>query len=326
MFLKTMWQREQKEIGPSPLPAHLYAQRQLPVQRALFWLGRSAIALGMAGLVLAVFIVSLYRIPDGRGLLYWFSDRLPLPAMKVNDQTVPLREYRTVLDGWHQLYTYHGASEEQADEVVALRVDERMIRDVLLQELVRERGMTLNEEFVATVFAEFVAQYPTEAHFIEAIDRQFGWSPEQFSQLIVEPLARTRLLADSVGSWSEVQKQTLEIMQELHARIFIDTDSSSEIAQEVSTSLSASDGGELGLRPIDEYPIEARDILLSLDGGSLTSVIELPERFVIYQVQNQVERSSGMLVDAREVSVDKRDIYDVLEERMDSAEIEYYLK
>ncbi|NQV12300.1 peptidylprolyl isomerase [Candidatus Uhrbacteria bacterium] len=321
-----MWRRDHSEIGPSPLPDHLYAQRQLPVQRVLFWLGRTMIAIGMVGLILSVFIVSLYRMPDGKALLFWFSDYLPLPAVKVNSDTVALRDYRTVLDGWRKLYTSQGASPEQVDDVINSRVDDLVVQNVLIQQLMKERSLVLTEEQINTVYNEFVAQYQTEAHFIESIDRQFSWSQEEFLRLMVEPLARTRLLDMSVQSWAEAQGQPRGIIDDLHARVFTEAGRFAEIAQEVSTSLSASDGGELGLRSIDEYPVEVRSLLMELDEDELTSVIELADRFVIYKILERVERSSGVFVNARELAVDKRDIYDILDEKTESAEIEFYIK
>ncbi len=313
-------------IGPSPLPSHMYAARHLPVQRVLFWLGRTFVVIAITVLVVAMLIISLYRLPSGSGLLNGFAQFLPLPAYQVNGTFVAMKKYGIILDGWSQLYESQGAVDFANSDIVAQRVEERVIRGVLIEQIMEELELELDVELVNTVYSEFVDQYQTEAHLIESVDRQFGWSVDQFMEYIVLPLARTRALDVAVSDWSEVQSQPRGIIQDIHAKVFNDPDIFAEIASEVSTSLSASDGGELGLRALDEYPPEARVILLSLDDGELSPIIDLDERFVIYQLIEKRERESGDLVNAREIAIDKKDVYDVIDERMLTAEIERYLQ
>lgn len=321
-----MSRREPKQVGPSPIPDRLYIQRQLPVKKVAFWFGRVCIAMSAVAVLLFVFIAILYRSTESRELLFWFSKTLPLPALKVNGAVVNLDDYSTFHNGMEKLYFGDGSVENSDDKHIGSLIDHRIVQNLLLHELVAEYKITLSDEQFNDVYLEFVNQYPSEAHLIESIDRRFGWTRDEFFEFIVVPFAEVRALDDHVRGLEDAQRQPRETIQDLHAKIFSDADSFGEFAGEVSTSLSASDGGELGLRPITEYPSEAMASLDSINVYELTAVIETNERFVIYQLIERQETALGILVNARELAVDKRNIHDVLLEREASANIVFYLQ
>ncbi len=315
-----------KHVGPEPLPEQLYAARQLPVRRAVLWSGRVALLLAGVCILLGIFLMSLYRIPSGDPILRSASTILPLPAVRVNGRLIGYRAYSSMVDGWMELYQQQGAEGTADTHLLRDRILHRMIQDVLLEELVRELEVEVLPEDLASVESTFVEQYENEARYEEALYEQFRWTPEEFSKFVVEPLARLRALDSAVLASDVLQAGPFEVVVELHKDVRQNPDQFSELATQVSGSLSASDGGELGLRSISDYPESVRPVLLEAAEREITDVQTLPDRFVFYRVIEQATVRRERLVNAQEISVAKRDVYDILAERFANASITYYVQ
>ena len=315
-----------KHVGPEPLPEQMYAARQLPVRRAVFWSGRFLLLLVAVCILLGIFLMSLYRIPSGEPILRAASNVLPLPAVRVNGRLIGYRAYGSMVDGWTELYQQQGGEDTAGTSLLRDRILHRMIQDVLLEELVREMDVVVQPEDLAIVEQTFLEQYDSEARDEQALYEQFRWTPEEFRLFVVGPLARLRVLDDAVLASEMLQAGPHDVISELHKDVQLQPDQFSELATQVSGSLSASDGGELGLRPISDYPEEVRATLLSAQEGEMTDVFALSDRFVFYRVLEQASVRREQYVNAQEISVAKRDIHDILAERFANASITYYVQ
>ncbi|HBU28044.1 TPA: hypothetical protein DEB00_02935 [Candidatus Uhrbacteria bacterium] len=315
-----------ERVGPEPLPEHLYASRQLPVRRALFWGGRFLIFLLGICLLLGVFMISLYQIPAGDKLLNMFGRVVPIPAIRVNTTRISFQTYQSMVDGWTELYQQQGTLDESTMTILRERVADRLIQEVLLSDLAKELEVRVSQENTSYVQQMFFDQYENEARYEEALYEQFRWTPEEFERFVIEPLAQVHAL-DAVILWSEqVQETPRAMIEEMHQELTRSPDQFTELATQVSGSLSAFDGGELGLRPIKEYPQEAQMALQATKKGELTPIIELEDRFLFYRVLEQQAVDGDFSVNAQELSVAKRDVYDVLNERLGMATITYYIQ
>jgi len=313
-------------VGPEPIPEHLYASRQLPVRRVLLIGGRLFVVLLVVCTLIGLFVMSLYQLPIGGSLLRSIGTVLPVPAIRVNSTNISYRAYQTVLDGWSELYQQKGATDDTNKDALKERITERMIQEVLLIDLAEELHLRVQQTDVESVRRTFIDQYEDEARYEAALYEQFRWTPEQFTQFVTEPLARIRVLDEAILHNEEMQDPPRTVIAGIHEEITRDPEQFSTLAVQVSGSLSAIDGGELGLRPLDDYPTEAQQVLRTTSEGGVTEVIELADRFIFYRVLEQDATQGVTLVNAQELSVAKRDVYDVLNDRRAKANVTYYMK
>jgi len=317
---------KKNKVGPSPLRDDLYMARQLPISKVLKWLGRTFLVVIITLILCSVFFLSLYNVDKGTVILNAVSKKVPFPAIRIGTEMISINTYNTILDGWSRLYIEKGLDQEDFQEEVKVRAKDKLKRDMVAKIIMKERKIELEEETTREVYNNFLRQFKSEAHLIEAIDRKFGWSMSEFNTFIVEPLARIRILDNESKTWRQEQERSRAALENLHIKIFDNPEVFTELAQEFSMSLSAQDGGELGLRPINEYPKEARDILIALKQGELTQIIELNDRFVAYQQIEKEDKQTGIWINARELSIDKKGIFEIIKERQEQLEIKNYLK
>lgn len=306
-----------KHVGPEPVPEHLYAARQLPGRTVALWVGKILVIVAGIGLLLGVFVVSLYRLPAGETVLRPLSRVLPLPALSVNGMRVSYKEYRALTEGWLQLY---GHQDVQATELLQERVTDRLIRDVLLLQLSEELNMTLSDEAIAQAEQAFIDQYATEAEYEAWLYGRFGWTREAFVERIVVPLARARQLDEAVLAYEPEQAQPLAAIQDMHRQVTANRDRLQEIASNADREQLE---GELV--PVADFAPDTRLALRSTPEGSLTDVVEEPYAYAFYAVMETRGSEADLRVRVERVSVPKRDIYDVLQDRYAAADIRRYL-
>lgn len=321
------WRRKKIEpIGPSPLHASLYASRHLPVGRVVRWGVRTGVGLAMLVVLLGIGVGVLYRIPGGDALLAPLSRVLPIPAARVNGQTISYHTYTQMLDGWVFLYERQGVLEAVGRDTVERRVMDRLVQDVLVSQMLREMHVTVTIAQEDEAWKALAKPYGSEVLFVNAVQERFGWDAEAFRRFVVEPLVRLRAADDAVLEWREAQVGPRAVVDALYADVRIAPDKFEEMATQTSASFLSGDGEEVGLRSILEYPAEARQTLTSIPVGAVTDVVELRDRFVLYRVVEREDKDDEVWVKVRELSIEKRDVHNVLREWTTAAKIRIYVR
>ncbi len=315
-----------KSVGPTPLPEHTYSVRQLPVRRALQWFVRVLVGVGIVVALLALFVVSLYRTPSGAPLLHIFGRTVPLPAARIDNHAIYYREFIQARDGWNQYYVSAGTIDAIDMSVIEQQVINRMIDHYLTEQLAGELGVDYSEDELNKAYQDLVEQHDSEAHFVDQLEKRFGWDRAELERYVLKPITLARGVDLAIRSSEEEQVEPLKNIGQMRVDVAAGGQAFSDLASQYSASLSASEGGELGLSPVEEYPEEALGALSSADVGDLTEIIETSERFVVYRVMESEEGRSGLLVNAQELSVEKRDIHDVLSERREQSNIKIFIK
>lgn len=297
-------------VGPKPIPEALYVNRHLPTRVVVRWFVRVLGFLAVIVLALALFIALLYQLPTGNPLLRAFATILPLPAVRVDGHWIRYRHYDAATQGWLQYYDAQTVSIET--DTIRERVLDQLIDRALAEQLADTLHVALTDEQRQETYRELVMEHESEARVLSDVDRLYGWSQDEFLTYIVEPIAQIQNLAPRVLENASLQQPIVGQLQRIVDELQGHPEQFADQALSVSTSPSAATGGELGLRPIDEYPTEVHDVFLSMEEGELTGIIELPTRFVVYRLIEVQERRGDLYVNAQELSLDKWDVHDVL--------------
>jgi len=317
-----------KEVGPVPLPTGSYSAMRLPKKVMVFWFWRVVAAGGIVVVLFLFSIIVLYRFEAGEPVLSVISRVLPLPAFRIDGEIVLYSNYKHYFDSWSSFKRVLGSNEELDDSEIREEVVSRLVKNVRLKRLAEEMGVEVTDDDFAALMDGFIKGFDNEVQFDGAVYNQFGWDRDAFFEYVVVPVVYIQKLSDSVYSWDVEQKSVKDMIEGVYLEVQADSSRMGELASGVSSSLSAGDGGELGIRSVGEYPEEARYMLLNVGLGNLTSIVELRNRFVFYQVLERDEKYDGVYVNAREISADKRDVFDVLDEHYDDdgdGGVYYYL-
>jgi hypothetical protein len=314
-----------KPVGPTPLPEHTYSARQLPVKRVLQWVIRVLVGIGIGAAILVLFVVSLYRTPSGTPLLHMFGRSVPLPAARVDNQAIYYREFIRARDGWNQYYVSAGTIDAIDMSVIEQRLINRMIDHHLTEEIAEELMVGVSDDDLEPAYVDLVGQHDSEAHFIDQLEKRFGWDRPELEKYVLRPITLARAVDIAIRASEEEQRDPRQNIDQMRLDVSAGGQSFSELASQYSASLSASEGGELGLSPVEEYPEEAYEALSLASIDDLTAVIETSERFVVYKIIEREQRPSGLYINAQELSVEKRDIHDVISERRNNANIKIFI-
>ncbi len=315
-----------KSVGPTPLPEHTYSARQLPVRRAFQWVVRVLVGIGVGVAILALFVVSLYRTPSGAPLLHIFGRTVPLPAARIDNHAIYYREFIKARDGWNQYYVSAGTIDAIDMSVIEQQVINRMIDHYLTEQIANELGVEYSEEELNEAYQDLVEQHDSEAHFVDQLEKRFGWGRAELEQFVLKPITLARAVDLAVRSSEEEQVEPLRNINQMRIDVEAGGQAFSDLASQFSASLSASEGGELGLSPIEEYPEESQNVLRNSREGDLTEVIETSERFIVYRIVEREDDRGDLLINAQELSVEKRDIHNVLSERRERSSIKIFVK
>lgn len=264
----------------------------------------------VVSLCVGVTLACLYQVPSSEPLLRAAAIVLPLPAIRVGNQRVNYRTYMQYQDGWMQAY---GQRDAATQEQIRALVLQRLVQDVRVRAFLVSESVTVDAQTRQILQEMFAGQYADTEAYEAAIKARFGWTPEQFSAFVVEPLARVRVANQVVQASSVWQAGSYQVISDVRAQSIQNPDAFADVVTQMSGSLSSADAGELGLQAWQNYPEPARRALQETEEGAFTQVIEFADQWVFYRVLERTEQED-LRINAQELSVAKRDVYAVLQE------------
>lgn len=151
-----------------------------------------------------VYAWGVYRSHWEGPLVTRVADTLPIPAARVGNRTVLLRDY---FDSLRSVETYLASPEAVSQQLQRPMNNEdrksaleRLIQESALSELAASRSVTVTEEQEQAVLAELDVTATSTESFQEFIQTNYGWSMDDFKTHIVRPLVLTRVLGASFAA------------------------------------------------------------------------------------------------------------------------------
>ncbi len=189
------------------------------------------------------------------------------PAVKVNGETITMREY---FDEYDALVNYFETISEDEplppeDELQDTIID-TLINKIAVQQLAAENEIVLDEPRVDEFFEAISLQNGNEDEFATEIAATFGWTPTDFRERIVVPIVIATQLKEYVNANVSLQATSREKIEAAYARLengeeFID------VAKEINLDSGAFIETDHGNQNQSENPELCKEDVEDLEKG-----------------------------------------------------------
>lgn len=144
-----------------------------------------------------------YRHAEGP-IVTRLADAFPIPAARVGNGTVLLREY---LKDVKSIGLFLSSDEAAAQGGKRIMTDEdrenaleRLVREEALEELAEARSIEVTDEQMKAVMSELNVSTTNTQAFQDFISKNYGWTLDDFRSHVVRPVVLTRLLTESYAA------------------------------------------------------------------------------------------------------------------------------
>ncbi len=307
---------EVKEDGPK---IKNKTQRINPIQLSIIAL---VVGLLLAATAMTVYV---YRADYDQKVLRQIVNVIPYPAAVVNGSWV---SYSELLSGYDGLMNFYAVQSEESgypipegDEMIANLFD-NMIRSQIIEDLAKERGVEVDETKVDRLMDQAVTDSGgTVEDLTELVSENYGWTLDEFRERVLTPLVLASEVQDNLLKDEELQAGQKQIAEDALAEIQSGAEFS-EVAMRVSEDPSGVNGGNIGYVYPSEFGDEWGVVLLEMEEGEVSDVLEASEVYGILQVDEIVDpEAEDPQMSVSVIIVSKRTIEDVINEELANAKV-----
>ncbi|MFH0928048.1 MAG: peptidylprolyl isomerase [bacterium] len=242
----------------------------------------------IAGVIIVVLIVifpfaatavSLYMRPWHNVMTDKVAQSLPWPVMKVGDRQMNYQgfilEYNTI-----QKLLADSATDPSTpilSQEVIDRIVERNKRIVAAENLAKERNISATPEEVQTIKDQFVYGFANEEEYVKALKDRYGWSPETFMKMVIEPFTlEQKILDDAARAKAE----------EILAKAKAPGADFAALAGEYGQDATKDTGGDLGYFEKGKMVKEFEDAAFALEKGQTSGLVKTSFGYHIIKVED----------------------------------------
>jgi len=249
---------------------------------------------------------------------------IPFPAIWVNGSAI---RYATYLDDLTALETFIQGEESMTISAAELQeiVIEQLVNKKLIEQQLNDYNVKITKQEVDTAYDEFVESFGSEGEQVaEEIQERYGWSVEKFKEKILKFGLMEQHLAVAVANDTEIE-QNKEAMNRASAALerIKSGDDFAAVATELSEdTVSAQNGGDLGLFSADMMVPEFSEVVFNMNEGDISDVITT--RFGYHIVK--LEEDNKDQVRARHILFMAQDVNTYIQELREQAEVSTFMQ
>lgn len=290
------------------------------------WVALAAVVLALAAAGFGA-RWTVYHRPPQDALVRKIVSVYPFPAVKINDTTLSIRDYLVEYDALQLFFaSMEGDSAVQmpAEEDLERDLVDTMINKAIVRLLAEQYGVTIDESGVQAMLVDITAESGSEEQFEQEISETFGWTKEEFTSRVIEPVLLATKVSTHVSASADLQKEKKAQIDAAHARL-VSGEDFSVVASETNDDRSAIFGGDLGFILLSELPPEWLVELEGMEEGEYSPVIESEEGFSIFSLQERIVAGEDEQVRLSAILVRKVTVEELIETYLEEAEVTRYI-
>jgi len=281
------------------------------------------IVLGVVALIVLFILltVQVYARPVTDSLVRKVSQFIPYPALSVDGKEVTIKEFLTEYDALKQ---YFGDLPEQmppADQL-EIAIADTLVNKIAIQKLALQYGVELDEERVEQYYQDVIAQ-DGEDVFTQNLFETFGWTPEEFRTRIVESIVLALQMTDTVLADTQTQQPRKDLIDSANERIQADEDFAT-VAKDVHAGFDGIES-DLGYVKASVIPESWASQVLSLEEGDTTEIIDLPEGYAIFKLEEKIPAGEDTQMHLLSITVPKVSLEEVVDEYLTTVKVKRYV-
>lgn len=309
-------------VPPSTEPASAPAAPS-PKRKKRFSLKLAAL---VAVVVLVVAMTAfVYTRPPTDSAVRRIVSVVPYPAVVVNGQMVPMEDYLVERDALANYFAMSATADGQpvtapSEEELSTNILETLVNKTAIEQIAKQRGITLDEARVDSTYQEAVAPAGGEDVFADQLQQTFGWTTDQFRERVINSVVLALQVSEAIAADKDIQAEAKTKADGAAARLDAGEDFAT-VAGDTSEDSSAAQGGDLGyltLADLDPAWAEAVD---ALEVGQHTAVLETDESYVIFGLTDRIEGGDATKYKLSAIVVNKKTLKEVVDDYIAHAHV-----
>lgn len=284
---------------------------------------RGKLLIGLVGLVVltVVLIGQVYARPVTDPFVRAAASVIPFPALSVDRNVVTISNFLTEYDALGSYFTDAGQEAPPAQQL-EIAVADTFVNKLAIQNLAKQYEIEIDSERVDEYYQDVIAQDGEEA-FAQNLTETFGWSTDEFKKRIVESIVLALQMTDAILADQETQQSRRDLMDAAYARV----QNGEDFATVAKDAHAGFDGieSDLGYVKASVIPASWSDQVIALEEGEMTEVIELPEGFVLFKLEEKILAGEDTQFHLLSITIPKVSLEEVVDEYLTTVEVKRYV-
>lgn len=286
---------------------------------------RGKIIAGVACVValLLIAFTQVYNRPMTNSYVRLMVNIFPLPAVSVDGAVVSLKDFIGEYDALLQYFEEQGSEGPSADDL-EIAIADTIINKLAIRKLAAERGVQIDEARVEKYLQDIIASEESEEVFVRELDESFGWSVAEFKSRVVESIVLALQMSDAVLGNADDQTQRRATIDGAYSRLR-DGEDFAMVAKDIHSGFDASFESDLGYVKQSVIPLTWVSAVENLPAGSYTDVLDMPEGYAVFKVEERIVAGEDVQLHLLVVSVPKKTLEDVVLEYLEGVKVKRYV-
>lgn len=309
--------------------------QKIPLRTSLlfFVLNLSLTLVLLSGLVVVIVGVGIYNNAIfSEDTKLEIATLIPYPAGIVNSEVLTIADFRTEVAALNKFYAVQADSglftTYPTTGGVQDIVWERFIQNVITQEIATTYNIFISESEIKQELGVIISDAEGEENLTKQLAFLYGWNIETFVTKVLQPFLLREKLASELFTNQDLREIKRSTAEAIYNQVSTDSDNFARYAEEYSEDKTTSgSGGDLGFFQQQSVSDQLEQVLLDLQPGQVSQIIETQEGFEIIKLEQKVLGTDGQYrFNARRILVRYPTFEELFEQQRNQATIYRFVR
>lgn len=279
-------------------------------------------------ILVALFLVAtqqVYSRSVDDPFVHALSQVIPYPALSVNGQKVSMKEFLAEYEALKQYFAQRDSSSSLPPDQLEIAVADTLVNKIAIAQLAQERGLEVDQARVEKYYADVLASQESEEAFVKELEETFGWTTDEFKKRIVESIVLALQMSEAILQDESIQTSRKALLDAANERVKNGEDFQT-VAKEIHGRFPSSGlESDLGYIKLSLVPESWKSAVEALPTGGMTDILELPEGYAIFFVEDRIVTSDDTQLHLFGITVPKQTLEDVVKAYLETANVKKYV-
>ncbi|OIP25063.1 hypothetical protein AUK11_01310 [bacterium CG2_30_37_16] len=290
----------------------------------------TSIVVGAAVLLVIVAVgvmaLGIYKYHWKNKVVDFATEVVPYPAIKVNGDTVTVKEYNDKLNAIVNFQKeakkvdFNSTEGKKTYSDLQDKISTQLIEDLIIGQFAGTNGIKVSTEDVNNEYKRLEQANGGEAELKKVLANYYKWSIQDFKNQIYYTTLRQKVAEKITGDDSQ-NKEAKDKATQILAEVKADPSKFGDLAKKYSMDSSAANGGDLGYFGKGKMVKEFEDAAFALRKDEISGIVKTVYGYHIIQVTDIKDKE----IKARHILIKGKSFQDWLDAQKKNADIKKYL-